>query len=119
MELSFFCNNLGLKVEEEEGMVIVAGWKGGSAAAKHPSLMVSHFSRRLDTVATFHRARAGRLRAVPNYEFFSVVRKGFIGVALLSELLRYCCHIYVGFNARSSFLLVRSIEIPHEKPTKM
>lgn len=46
MELSFFCQTLGLEVEEdEEGMVVVAGWEEGSAAAEHPSLMVRVTSR--------------------------------------------------------------------------
>lgn len=41
MELTLFCQSLGLAIEEdEEGMVIVAGWDEGSAAAEHPSLMV-------------------------------------------------------------------------------
>ncbi|CAM9441290.1 unnamed protein product [Scytosiphon promiscuus] len=40
IELVFFCKTLGLTVEEdEEGMVIVAGWEEDSAAAEHPSLM--------------------------------------------------------------------------------
>lgn len=42
IELIFFCKTLGLTVEEdEEGMVVVAGWVEDSAAAEHPSLMVS------------------------------------------------------------------------------
>ncbi|CAM9233688.1 unnamed protein product [Laminaria digitata] len=41
IELVFFCESLGLTVEEdEEGMVVVAGWKEDSPAAEHPSLMV-------------------------------------------------------------------------------
>lgn len=46
MELSFFCEDLGLTVEEDEdGMVVVAGWKEESAAAAHPSLMVGSRAR--------------------------------------------------------------------------
>ncbi|CAM9873724.1 unnamed protein product [Ectocarpus sp. 6 AP-2014] len=41
VEIAFTCNTLGLTVEEdEEGMVVVAGWEEDSAAAEHPSLMI-------------------------------------------------------------------------------
>ncbi|CAM9150534.1 unnamed protein product [Ectocarpus sp. 12 AP-2014] len=41
VEIAFSCNTLGLTVEEdEEGMVVVAGWEEDSAAAEHPSLMI-------------------------------------------------------------------------------
>ena len=51
----FFCESLGLAVEEDEaGMVVVAGWKEDSPAAEHPSLMVGIYG--------WHRSRAKSLR---------------------------------------------------------
>lgn len=41
VELTFYCQGLGLQVEEdEEENVVVAGWDEGSPAAESPSLMV-------------------------------------------------------------------------------